>query len=455
MTSYRYRWWALGFLTTAVFSVSLPATLLNVALPTLAGELGASSGELSWFVSSYLLALTATLLPAGVAADRWGRKKILLAAIAAFGAGSALAASATSPSVFIAAQILSGSAAAAVITTVLAALATLFDADERPRAVGVWAAGAFLALPVGPILGGLILTSAWWGWAFLATLPVLAAAVVGIAITVPESRSEDPATTRARGLLRGLHSLLSARFLSASAMAALGLFVLFGVLYGMPQYAQAVFGLDPAGSGLRLLTLLAGVVVAGGLSGRLTGRFGVRAVIAASFVVLALAMGVGAATIGPDGSPLTLAWMFAAGLGAGVVMAAASTAALEAVETSRAGLGSASFQVVQRVGGGLSALFSAGVLTAGYTAALGPLPGPVSEAARRNVFDGLRAADDLRSDAAAQAIRQALTEGLGHMLWLCCGVAALGAITAVLLLPRRSVAAAPAQREHTTTKGQP
>jgi len=183
------RWWALGALTLAVLAVGLDGTILSVALPTLATDLHASTADLQWFVSGYTLVLASALLPAGLLGDRYGRKKILLGALALFGAGSLAVAYAPSAGAFIGARVLLGLAAAGVIPLSLSVLTVLFSTEERPRAVGVWAAANFLALPLGPILGGWLLSNYWWGWAFLINLPVVLVGLLAVVVLLPESRS--------------------------------------------------------------------------------------------------------------------------------------------------------------------------------------------------------------------------------------------------------------------------
>src|SRR6266536_2791424 len=165
----------------AVLAVNMDGTILSVALPTLATALHASESDLQWFSSGYLLVLAAMMLPAGLLGDRYGRKKVMLVALALFGAGSAACAYAPSAGAFIAARVVLGLAGAGVIVMALSALTVLFTREERPRAVGIWAAANFLALPLGPILGGWLLTHYWWGWVFLLNVPV---ALVGVVASI-------------------------------------------------------------------------------------------------------------------------------------------------------------------------------------------------------------------------------------------------------------------------------
>jgi DHA2 family multidrug resistance protein-like MFS transporter len=135
------RWWALGALMLAVLAVGLDGTILSVALPTLATALHASESDLQWFSSGYLLVLAAAMLPAGLLGDRYGRKKVMLSALLLFGAGSAACAYAPTASAFSAARVVLGLAGAGIVVMALSALTVLFTEEERPRAVGIWAAG--------------------------------------------------------------------------------------------------------------------------------------------------------------------------------------------------------------------------------------------------------------------------------------------------------------------------
>src|SRR5215471_8759851 len=183
------KWWALGGLTLGVLAVGLDATVLSVALPTLAASLHASATDLQWFVSSYTLALAVGLLPGGLLGDRFGRKRVMLITLTVFGLGSLACAYAPNAGAFIAARTLLGLAAGVMVPLVLSVLAVMFTDEERPKAVGIWAAANFLALPVGPIVGGWLLSSYWWGWVFLMNIPVVAIGLIAVGTLVPESRA--------------------------------------------------------------------------------------------------------------------------------------------------------------------------------------------------------------------------------------------------------------------------
>ena len=183
------RWWALGTLGLAALVVGIDGTVLSVALPTLAKALHASESDLQWFSSGYFLVLAAAMLPAGLLGDRYGRKKVLLSSLVLFGIGSVACAYSTSVAEFLAARVLVGLGGAGLIVMAFSVLTVLFSKAERPKAVGVMAAVTFVAFPIGPILGGWLLTSYWWGWVFLINVPVVVVSLAAVIALVPESRA--------------------------------------------------------------------------------------------------------------------------------------------------------------------------------------------------------------------------------------------------------------------------
>ena len=185
------RWWALGALALAVLAVGVDGTVLSVALPTLSKALHASESDLQWFSSGYFLVLAAAMLPAGLLGDRYGHKKVLLVSLVFFGVGSAGCAYSRSMGEFMAARVLVGLAGAGLIVMALSVLTVLFSKGERPKAVGIISAATFVAFPIGPILGGWLLTNYWWGWVFLINVPVVVVALAAVVALVPESRASD------------------------------------------------------------------------------------------------------------------------------------------------------------------------------------------------------------------------------------------------------------------------
>jgi MFS transporter, DHA2 family, multidrug resistance protein len=320
------RWWALAALAISVLVVGLDLTVLNLALPTLARDLHASTGDLQWFIASYSLVVAAALLPAGLLGDRLGRKKVLLVALVVFGVGSVACAYSGSSAALIASRALLGLGAAAILPLALAVLPVLFTEEERPKAIAAVGGAIFISYPIGPVLGGWLLDRFWWGSVFLINVPVVVIAVIAVALLMPESRSSQrprvdllgialssagltavtyglietgqdgwSSGTAVISLLSGavilgafvlwerrvsartaiqplidLSLFASARFAWGTILSTMVSFALFGILFAMPQYFQDVRGADALGSGLRLLPMIGGMLVGLVLSGRLS-----------------------------------------------------------------------------------------------------------------------------------------------------------------------------------------
>src|SRR4051794_20408766 len=147
------RWWALGAMSVSLIVVGLDLTVLNVALPTLATELGASTSQLQWFANAYTLVLAALLLPAGLLGDRFGQKYLLIGALVVFGGASAACAFASSAGQLIAARAVLGVGAAFLIPLSMSLLNVLFEPAERVRAMTIWVMANSLGIPLGPVLG--------------------------------------------------------------------------------------------------------------------------------------------------------------------------------------------------------------------------------------------------------------------------------------------------------------
>jgi DHA2 family multidrug resistance protein-like MFS transporter len=491
------KWWALAGLSLGVLAVGLDATVLSVALPTLAVSLHASAADLQWFISAYTLALAVALLPGGLLGDRFGRKKVMIIALSIFGLGSLACAYSPNAAAFIAARTVLGLAAGAMIPLVLSVVAVMFSDAERTKAVGIWAAANFLALPIGPILGGWLLSNYWWGWVFLMNLPVVVIGLVAVTVLVPESRAAsrpglDPAgiVTSCAGLavlvygfiaagqygwsspaaicaivagvallaafawwelhltripagqpLVDLGLFRSARFTWGTILQAFGIFAMFGLLFAAPQFFQAILGVTAMGSGLRLLPLMAGLALGAGLADRLARRLTGKLTAALGFAVLAAGLVLGTTMTAASGTTFIAAWTAISGLGFGLALATAASAALVDLPKENAGVGSAVMQAVQKTGAPLSAAVLGSVVAWGYHSqlTLAGLPAATVSAVRGSVFAGIAAAPALLA-----SVRSAFVHGITAMLWVSAGLAVVAVAVALLFLPWRATAAEPA-----------
>jgi EmrB/QacA subfamily drug resistance transporter len=315
------KWWALVAIAASVLVVGLDLTVLNLALPTISTSLHASTSDLQWVLDSYSLVLAAVMLPAGLLGDRFGRKRVLIAALTLFGASSAACAYAASVGELIAARAVLGIGAAAIFPLSLAVIPVLFAPEERQKAIALMASATFISFPIGPIVGGYLLDHFWWGSVFLINVPVVALALIAVVLLMPESRSELRPSVDVAGVLlssAGLAGLTfgfiragetswtntaalativagaavlavfvawerrltrraagganvrplielglfrSAGFTWGTTLATLVSFAMFGIFFAMPQYFQEVQGTNAMGSGLRLLPMIGGLVV--------------------------------------------------------------------------------------------------------------------------------------------------------------------------------------------------
>ncbi len=177
-------------LCVSLLIVTLDNTVLNVALPTLVRDLHATTTELQWVVDSYVMVFAGLLLVAGSLADRVGRKRVFLAGLAAFAAGSTWAAFSGSVGMLIAARASMGIGGAMMMPATLSIITSMFrDQAERQRAIGIWAATTGLGIALGPIVGGLLLARFWWGSVFLINVPIAVAGIAFALPLVPDSRN--------------------------------------------------------------------------------------------------------------------------------------------------------------------------------------------------------------------------------------------------------------------------
>ncbi|HEX6473376.1 MAG TPA: DHA2 family efflux MFS transporter permease subunit [Streptosporangiaceae bacterium] len=488
--SYERRWWAAGALVLAALAVGFDVTILSLALPAMATDLHASTVQLQWFVSAYTLVFAAGLIPAGMLGDRYGRKRLLLAALLLFGASSVGAAYSPNAGVFVAARAVLGLGAAIILPTMLALLPVLFPEDERRKAIAAVAGSAILAYPIGPILGGWLLNHYWWGSVFLINVPVVVIGIIAVRAWLPETRAARPrridmpgialssaglaALTygvieagqggwadagaavpialglgavasfvawerRVRDPLVDLTLFRSAGFSAGTALATVINFTMFGVLFALPQYFQAVLGTDAMGSGLRLLPLVGGLLAGVAVADRLATAIGAKLSAAGGFLLVAAGLFYGATTGVTGGDRLSAGWTALYGLGIGLALPATMDAALGALPKDGEGVGSAVNQSVRTVGGSFGAAILGSVLNAGYRGRLDVtgLPAAAARAARESVFGGLGVARAARSPALAGSARAAFTHGLDVVLVTCGGLGALGVLLAALWLPRR------------------
>jgi MFS transporter, DHA2 family, multidrug resistance protein len=503
------RWWVLGAISIAVLAITLDVTVLTLALPTLAGALAATESQLQWFVTAYTLALAAGMLPMGFLGDRYGRKAVIIIGLLLFMGGSFACAYAHAPWFFILARIVLAVAGAAVIVVALSMLTVLFTKEERPRAIGVWSAANFLGLPLGPIVGGWILAHAWWGWIFLMNVPIALIALVAVAAMVPETRAEDAPNVDLVGLMLSAVGLVAFMYgtikagengwLSASAivpmvagvavilgfgfweravarsgtrrplvdlnlfrsrsftwgviLTAMGALSMFGVMFALPQYYQAIRGLDPQATGFRLLPMVAGLIVGAFPSDRIAGRIGAKATVGSGLVVAAVGSFIGMGTAEASGTWFVAMWTFIVGAGCGIAFATAASAAMVEVPEERSGIGSGLLQAIVKVGPAFGASILGSILNNGYRNAVdvAALPAQAAQAVKSSVFAGVAISRKLGVASLLDSVHRAFVSAMDRAIMGAAFVALGSAVLAVIFLSPRRATAPTARRTHAET----
>jgi EmrB/QacA subfamily drug resistance transporter len=485
------RWWALGAIGLAMLAVGLDVTVLNVALPTVSTSLHASIGDLQWFADGYTLVMAAMLLPAGMLGDRYGRKRLLLAALVLFGAASAWCAFAGNPAWLIAARAALGLAAAFLTPLASAVFLVLFPQPaERTKAMAVLSSAMMLGLPLGPIVGGALLEHFWWGSVFLINVPLVVIGIVAVTLLVPESRGERAprldyvgvlassaglvgitygvieagqhgwgATSSWLPLVAGLAMLTwlvfwerrmtrigdplidlrlfaSRGFTWGTVFTTMVSFAMFGLMFFLPLYYQSVQGSNTLDTGLKLLPMIGGLLVGASVAGRVKPTVGIVAIPAGGFALTAAALFVGATTSLHSGYGFTAIWLVVMGVGLGMSMTRTMTAALNALSAERAGVGSALMQAMRQVGGAIGIALLGSFANSGYRdrLTLPPLPPAVTDALRGSVATGVQVAAHLGIPGLFDAVRAAFVGAMDTTLVVCGGVTALAAVLAVLFL---------------------
>ena len=482
-------------LCLSLLVVVIDNTILNTALPTLARVLHAGTSSLQWIADAYTLCFAALLVPAGALGDRYGRRLSLVGGLAVFALGSAAAAFASGAGMLIAARVVMGLGAAFVMPATLSILNSVFPPRERPQAIAAWSAVAGVGIVIGPTLGGLLLSHFWWGSVFLINVPLVAVALAGVLLIVPETAEpghhrldfagtlmiagalfllvdaiiEAPARgwtgaftlAEAAGGLAGLglftwwelhipDPLIDLRvfavraFSAAAASVTVIFFALFGSLFVLTQYLQLVHGYSPLSAGLRALPFAIAMAAVSPVSTVLAGRLGSRVVIPAGIALMGAGL-LDLSTAGVDTSypPLAVA-VAIMGAGMGLVMAPASTTIMTTVPAHQAGAGSAINDTIREVGGALGIAIVGSLAENVYRSRLGStlaaahVPQPVSHLATSSVAAADAVGRHLGGVTGGQltaAAHTAFTTAMATGMRVAAVVALLAAIGAAFALP--------------------
>jgi EmrB/QacA subfamily drug resistance transporter len=395
------KWWTLVAVCLGTFMLLLDVTIVNVALPDIQRALHSSFSDLQWVVDAYALTLAAFLLTAGSLADMYGRRLLYLAGLAVFTCASALCGFAVSTVMLQLSRALQGVGGAIMFAVSLALLADAFRGKDRGVAFGVWGAITGLAVAIGPLLGGLLVTGLSWRWIFFVNVPIGIGAVIIAVSKVAESRAphasrpdwpgfalftvalsslvygliESNQKSFSNGLvlgclagaavllvafvvveLRSRHPMFDMTLFrlptfAGGSVAAFGLSAsIFAMLLYLVLYLQDILGYSALGTGLRLMVISGGILVTSTLAGRLTSHVPVRVLIGPGLLI------VGVGLLLMRGLDAGSTWihlipgMIVSGVGVGMVNPPLASTAVGVVPPQRAGMASGINSTFRQVG---------------------------------------------------------------------------------------------------------
>ncbi|MFA5860141.1 MAG: DHA2 family efflux MFS transporter permease subunit [Candidatus Thermoplasmatota archaeon] len=494
---HKTRWWILLVLCLSLALVVLDNTVINVALPTLAQELGAGGTELQWIVDAYVLVFGGLLLTMGALGDRYGRRGALQAGLIIIAGSSVAVLFATEARHLLPVRAMMGVGAALVMPATLSILTQVFPKEERGRAMGIWAAVAGVGGIVGLVIGGWLLEHFSWQSVFTLNVPIAAVALVAGLFLLPRSRDERRSPLDPVGTVLSIVALTSLLFAiiegpavgwaAASVLVAtvvalvawptfvwwerrtrfpmlpLGLFrdrgfavgnlvialaflTIFAVFFAMTQYLQFVRGYSPFDAGIRFLPMIAGMASTATQSDRLARRIGTQRTVGAGLFLVTLALiGLSFVGIQTDYAFVALGLLLL-GAGMGAAMAPSTTIIMDAVPPEKAGVGSAMNDTSREVGAALGVAILGSTLNAVYSRALdiaATLPTAVRDAASQGIATAFMAAHRLPAptgDALRASASDAFVAALQVTYWAAAAVTFIGAIIALLTMPDRQAA---------------
>jgi EmrB/QacA subfamily drug resistance transporter len=506
------RWWALGAMCFALFMIMLDNTVVNVALPSIQRGLHASTASLEWTVNAYTLSFAVLLVTGGRLGDLFGRRRVFLAGVIVFALSSGAIGFSPSDTWLVGWRAVQGAGAALMMPATLSIITNAFPPAERGKAIGTWAGVSAMALAIGPVVGGFLVESVSWQSIFFLNLPVAAGAIVITLFAVRESRDETVERTvdvpgvltltiglaalvlalvegnswhwgSARELvlyavaLAGLASFAvverrrrapmvdfsffrSRTFLGANIVAFIVSFAMLAMFFFLALYLQNIRHYSPLQAGLRFLPSTLMIVLIAPIAGRLADRIGPRPLITFGLLSVSGALFWQSHLTVSSGYGTLLPGLVLMGIGMAFVMSPMSTAAMNSVEQTKAGVASGILSMSRMVGGTFGvAVLGAMVSTLGRSKIDQLLPAAPADA-RARLAGSLGSGGVLHgvSVQAVDASQRAFVYALQYGLRLGSAVALVGAVLACTLIASRKAAPqvqTPPQDAQSSTSSEP
>jgi EmrB/QacA subfamily drug resistance transporter len=497
LTEDNRRWWTLAAMCFALFMVMLDNTVVNVALPSIQDDLGATLSSLEWTVNAYTLTFAVLLVTGGRLGDIFGRRRMFLLGVLVFALSSAAIGLAPDQTWLVVGRAVQGIGAALMMPATLSIITNAFPPEMRGKAIGTWAGVSGLALAIGPVVGGFLTEQVSWRAIFFLNLPVAAGAVAVTLFATHESRDETVErrvdfpgvvalsvglTALVLALIEGnswgwgsveIVSLLlaavvglasfvaieqrsrvpmvdfsffrSPSFVGANAVGFVISFAMLAVFFFVTLYMQNILGYSALEAGVRSLPSTVLIIVTAPIAGRLADRVGPRNLIVVGMLLIAASLYIQTHITVHTGYGLLFGAFTVMGVGIGLTMSPMSTAAMNAVETTKAGVASGILSMSRMVGGtfGVAAI---GALFQGLTRSdLEEKLSSVPEGEREELVEAAGSsgigeiARQLDPEAARQivaAVEESFIHALSTAMWLSFAVALVGALVAALLIGR-------------------
>ena len=497
ITEENRKWWTLASMSFALFMIMLDNTVVNVALPSIQEDLNASLSALEWTINAYTLTFAVILVTGGRLGDIFGRRRAFLFGVVVFALSSATAGMAPNDTALIVSRAVQGIGAAFMMPATLSILTNAFPAHERGKAIGTWAGVSALALAAGPVVGGFLTEEVSWRAIFFLNLPVAALAVFVTLFATKESRDPNvPRTVDFAGVAAitvGIGALVlalvegndwgwgSPRILGLLATSVIGLvsfvlierrvrfpmvefsflrsrafggtngiafvvsFSMLAMFFFMALYMQNILGYSPLEAGIRFLPSTVVIIVIAPIAGRLTDRIGPRIPIATGLTLVAIALYFQSRVTAGTSYSYLLPFFSLMGLGIGLTMSPMSTAAMNAVDQTKAGLASGVLSMSRMVGGtfgvaAVGALFQQ-ISDNRLASRLGDLPLSAQQQAwfadnlgSGDVGSHLRQLDPSTAHEVSGVLKDTFVHSLSTSLKLSTAVAAVGVVIALTTL---------------------
>ena len=492
------RWWILIVLCLSSLVLMVDGMALTVAVPRMTQDIGATAADIQWILDSYVLVFAGLLLTSGSLGDRFGRRRVMLIGLLLFGTASLAATFATTPGEVISIRIAMGVGGALIMPSTLSILITVFDADERRKAMAAWTSVSMLGLVGSPVFAGLLLDHFSWHSIFFVNVPVVALAIAAGLVLMPESRGPwqrpDPlgALLSAAGMTalvwwiigipqHGFVRGTSAISLTIAVMALAGFVIwehitpapmvplgLFrhrnfsggsislalveigngGLLLLLTQYLQFVLGYPPVKAGLAFVPLAVGALIGNTAGVRAGPKLGNRYLVLGGMLVMSASFWLLTTVSASTGFAVPAAGLGLLGLGAGLAMPAAVSALMATIPPEQAGVGSALNDTIGQAGSALGVAILGSLLASGFAR---HMPASAPAQARQSIGGALAIAHG--DSALIRAARDAFTSSMSATFAVSAVGVLAAAILAALIMRDTRPAAAPAAAEETSLAG--